>query len=156
MPYRYRKWVCARLPFQKGLVAVVKSRVLVGVLAASAMLFSTTGAVAAPTATPTAQPSAWAVLSVMSGGAAAFQACGAAASAAATGAQPTNGCVLPQTDVPAVAQAPEAAPVAPVAPIAPVAAGLGLNPLLLGLAALAAGIGLYFAVRNNGTSNSPA
>ena len=117
------------------------------------MLFSTTGAVASPTATPAAQPSAWAVLSVMSGGAAAFQACGAAA-AAATAGQPTNGCVLPQTDVPAVAQAPEAA--APVAPIAPVAAGLGLNPLLLGLAALAAGIGLYFAVRNNGTSNSPA
>jgi LPXTG-motif cell wall-anchored protein len=43
---------------------------------------------------------------------------------------------------------------------APAATGiLGISPLLLGLAALAAGLGLFFAVRNNndnGTSNSPA
>ena len=127
-------------------------RGVLGVLVAGSMVFSSTGAVAATAPAPT-QADPWAVLSVMSGGAAAMQACGAAAAAAATAAQPTGGCVLPQVDVPPVAQAPAEIP--PVAPAAPVA-GLGINPLFLGLAALAAGIGLFFAVRNNGNSNSPA
>src|SRR6476469_9366166 len=122
------------------------------------MLFSSTGAIAATASAAKAKPSAWAVLSVMSGGAAAANVCGVAAAAAVAGAQPTGGCVLPQTDVPPVAQAPAEVPPAPLV-AAPVAAGgvLGLSPLILGLVALAAGVGLFFAVRNNnGTSNSPA
>jgi hypothetical protein len=128
---------------------------MIGLFAASAMLVSSTGAVAASAPAPQTQVSPWAVLSVMNGGAAAFQACGAAVAAAAA-AQPTGGCVLPQVDVPPVVQPP-----AEVPPVVPVAAGglgaLGISPLILGLAALAAGIGLFLAVRNKSNgSNSPA
>jgi hypothetical protein len=137
-------------------MAIVKSRSVIGLFAASAMLFSSTGAVAASAPVTQTEVSPWAVLSVMNGGAAAIAACGAAASAAtaaaaAAAAQPAPGCVLPQVDT-----APVAEVVPPVVPVA-AAGGLGISPLLLGLAALAAGIGLYFAVKNNhNKSNSPA
>lgn len=141
---------------KKGLFSVVKSRGMIGLVAASAMLFSSTGAVAATAPVAQGQPSAWAALSVMSGGAAAANVCGVVAAAAAAGVQPTGGCVLPQVDVPAVAQVPTEVPPAPL--VAAPVAGLGISPLLLGLAALAAGIGLYFAVRghHDNNSNSPA
>lgn len=90
----------------------------------------------------------------MNGGAAAFQACGASAAAAATAAgQAAGGCVLPQTDVPPpIAQAPvDAVPVA-------AGTGFGISPLLLGLLTVAAGLGIYFALRANRIKvpNSPA
>jgi LPXTG-motif cell wall-anchored protein len=42
--------------------------------------------------------------------------------------------------------------------VAPVVTGegAGISPILIGLLAIAAGVGLYFALRNNGHSNSPA
>lgn len=140
----------------KGLVAVVKFRGMIGFVAASAMLFSSTGAIAAAAPAPSSQPSPWAVLTVMSNAAAAANVCGVAAAAAAAGVQPTGGCVLPQVDAPVAAPVTTEVPPAPL--VATPVAGLGVSPLLLGLAALAAGIGLYFAVRNNNgnNSNSPA
>lgn len=135
----------------------MRFRGLVGVFAAGSLVFSSTGAVAATASAPVAQVSPWAVLSVMSGGASALAACGAsaAAAAAATAAQPAAGCVLPQVDVAPVAQPAGPPQPIPVPPVEPAGAGLGISPLLLGLAAIAAGIGLYFALRDNNHSNSP-
>ena len=125
------------------------------ILIAGSMLFSSTGA-AATVSTPTAyQPDPWAVLSVMSGGASAAAACGAAigAAAAATAAQAGNGCVLPQIDQAPVSSGPP--PPQPIPPVAPEAAGLGISPLLLALAAIAAGVGLYLILHKH-HANSPA
>jgi hypothetical protein len=91
----------------------------------------------------------------MSGGASAVAVCGAAAAAAAAAAQPAAGCVLPQIDVapPVSTGAPPTPP--PIPPVAPESAGLGISPLLLALAAIAAGVALYFALRHH-HANSPA
>src|SRR6476646_9253660 len=94
---------------------------VVGVLVASSLFVSSTGAVAATTSLPSAPPSAtqispWVALSAMSGGAPAAALCGAAAVAAA--AQAPSGCVLPALDAaPPVAQAgppPQPIPVPPI------------------------------------------
>jgi hypothetical protein len=124
-----------------------------GLVAGSLMLSST--AYAAPATAPIPQANPWALLSAMSGGAPAAAMCGAAAAAAA--AQAPTGCVLPALDVaPAPATPVPAAP--PIPPISgPAAGGLGVSPLLLGLLAIAAGVGIYFAVHHHGNnSNSPA
>ena len=123
-----------------------------GLLAASLVFSSTAATAAAPVRAVPVSP--WALLTVMSEGAPAAALCGAAAAAAA--AQPTAGCVLPALDAPApVAQAAPQAP-APVPPISAPGAGfgLGISPLLLALLAVAAGVGIYFAVHHHG--NSPA
>nr|NUR36633.1 hypothetical protein [Sphingomonas sp.] len=64
-----------------------------------------------------------------------------------------GGCVLPVVDAPA----PPAAAAAP-APLPPVetAAGGGISPLVFGLLAIAAGVGIYLAVHHTGHANSPA
>ena len=137
-------------------MVVSRSRGVIGVLIAGSMLFSSTGAVAA-TAAPTYQPDPWAVLSAMSGGASAVAVCGAAAAAAAAQA-PGAGCVLPQVDVaPPVAQNAPPQPI-PVPPVEAMGGGFGISPLILGLVALAGGVGLYFALRHHGhgNGNSPA
>ena len=136
-------------------MAHFKYRGMVGAIVAGSMLFSSTGAIASTAPAPATQASPWAVLSVMSGGASAAAVCGAAAAAAAA-AQTPGGCVLPQMDVVPVAEAPPQ-PI-PVPPVEPAGAGLGISPLLLGLAALAAGVALYFLLRkdNNNGPNSPA
>lgn len=131
----------------------IGTRGTTGALVAAAMLFSSTGAFAATLPAAGTQTSPWASLSVMSGGAAAMQACGAAAGAAATAGQPAGGCVLPQADVPPpMAQVPVEAPPMAVAPAA------GISPLLLGLVAVAAAVGLYLLTRANRirVGNSPA
>ena len=127
---------------------------LVGVLVAGSLMVSSTAAVAATTASAVPQVSPWATLTALSGGAPAAALCGAAAAAAA--AQTAPGCVLPVNDVAPVAAAPPA-PV-PVPPVEPVGGGLGFNPLLLGLGALALGALIYFLVRDNNDNNeaSPA
>lgn len=136
----------------------VSSRGALGALVAGAMLFSSTAAMASAAPASTYQPDPWAVLSVMSGGASAVAVCGAAAGAAAAVAQaPAGGCVLPQVDAaPPVAQNPPPQPI-PVPPVEPASSGLGLgiSPLLIGLVAIAAGVGLYFALRKK-HANSPA
>lgn len=124
-------------------------RLCFGALAAVSLMAGSTVAAGFPAA-PVPQPNPWGVLSIMSGGAPAAAVCGATAAAAAA-AQSLNGCVLPVLDAP-----PEAAPLPrpPSPPISvPAAAfGAGINPLLLGLLAVATGVGLYFAVRHG---NSP-
>lgn len=134
-------------------MAISHGRGAIGVLIAGSMLFSSTGAVAATASAPAYQPDPWAVLSVMSGGASAAAICGAAAAAAAA-AQPANGCVLPQVDAPPpMAQNPPPQPI-PVPPVE-AAGGFGISPLLLALAAIAAGVGLYLILHHNGHGNSP-
>lgn len=130
-------------------MAVARLKCVAGSVAAIALMFSSTGAIAASTPAPQ-QISPWAALTVLSGGAPAAAVCGAAAAVAAGQPAPT-GCVLPVVDAPApvaVAQP------APVAPVMPVAGGYGMTPLLLGLAAIAIGVGLFFAVKGNGNNNN--
>lgn len=126
----------------------------VGVLVAGSLMVSSTAAVAATTASAVPQVSPWATLTALSGGAPATALCGAAAVAAA--AQTAPGCVLPVQDVAAAPVATPPPPV-PVPPVEPVGGGLGVNPLLLGLGALALGALIYFLVRNNNNNEaSPA
>ena len=123
---------------------------ILGVVAAGSFMLSSTAAVAL-TPAPAQQVDPWAVLTAMSGGAPAAAMCGAAAAAAAS-AQAPGGCVLPVVDAPPPVPVTEAVPPPPP----PVEAGGGISPLLLGLLAIAAGIGIFLAVNNNGGSNSPA
>ena len=131
---------------------------VVGAMLAASLLASSTGAVAAasaPIAAPIAQVSPWAALSAMSGGASAAALCGAAAVTAA--AQTPGGCVLPALDAaPPVAQAgppPQPIPVPPIE--SPGGFGVGVDPLVLALGAVAAAGILYLVLRHH-KSNSPA
>lgn len=122
-------------------------RASLGALVAGSLMWSS-AAGASASAASVQQANPWGVLSAMSGGAPAAALCGAAVAAA----QSSTGCVLPALD----ATPPVAAPPAPT-PVPPISApsgglGLGINPLLLGLLALAAGVGIYFAVRHHGNS----
>jgi hypothetical protein len=132
----------------------------VGAVAASALFFSSTGAIAAPSMPAAQQISPWATLSVLSGAAPAAAVCGAAAAAAAAAQPAPTGCVLPVMDAPPPVASAAPPPPAPVPPIAPAGMGYGVSPLLLGLVAIAAGVGLFFLVKNhhhnNGQPNSPA
>jgi hypothetical protein len=85
----------------------------------------------------------------MSGGASAAAVCGAAIGVAAQA--PGSGCVLPQVDQPPPVQGPPQ----PVPPVAPESAGLGIDPLLLALAAIAAAVGLYLILHHHHHNNSP-
>ena len=120
----------------------------IGMFVAGSLMMSSTAAMAS-TATPTQQVDPWAVLSAMSSGAPAAAMCGAAAATAA--AQAPTGCVLPVMDA-----VPPPPPQAPPPPLPVAAAGGGISPLILGLLAVAAGVGIYLAVHNNGHGNSPA
>ena len=113
----------------------------IGALIAGSLVFSSTGAIAAAAPRP-AQPDPWAVLSVMSGGAAAASVCGTADSA---------GCAFAQ-DVPAQSEPP---PPIPVPPVEPASSGLGISPLLLGLIAVAVAVGAYLVLHKK-HANSPA
>jgi hypothetical protein len=117
---------------------------LMGAVIAGSMFVSSTGAVAATA--PAQNVSPWAVMTLLSGGAPAAALCGAAAVAAAAQPAPT-GCVLPALDAPPPVAAAPPGPVPP--PLEAPAAGFGFNPLLLGLLALAIGVGFFFLVKNN-------
>ena len=132
-------------------MAIHRLKGILGVVAAGSFMLSSTAAVAS-TPAPAQQVDPWAVLAAMSGGAPAAAMCGAAAAAAAN-AQAPGGCVLPVVDAPPPVPVTEAVPPPPP----PVEAGGGISPLLLGLLAIAAGIGIFLAVSNgNGQANSPA
>lgn len=121
----------------------------IGALIAGSLLFSSTGAIAAAAPAPT-QPNPWAVLSVMSGGAAAASVCGAAAGDSA------GACALAQT-VPAQTTPSEPPPPIPVPPVEPASSGLGISPLLIGLVAVAVAVGLYLVIhKKHNSANSPA
>jgi hypothetical protein len=122
---------------------------VVGVLAAASLFISSTAAAAATTTAPP-PVSPWVTLVGLSGGAPAAALCGGAATAAQA---PAPGCVLPVVDTPPpVAQNPPPAPI-PVPPVEGPAAGFGINPLLLALAAVAAGVGIYFLVKKSNSSS---
>jgi hypothetical protein len=134
----FRTDCCRSVWARRVVMRTLRSKPFVGILAAGSLLVSSTGAVAAPTSSAPPQISPWAALTALSGGAPAAALCGAAAVAAA---QPGPGCVLPVADAVPVAQPP--APV-PVPPVEPTGGGLGIDPLLLALGALAAGALIYF------------
>lgn len=125
---------------------------LFGAVAAGSLMLSSTAAMASTTI-PVQQVDPWAVLTAMSGGAPAAAMCGAAAAAAA--AQGPSGCVLPVLD-PAPPPPPQTAEVLPVPPVEAPAAGMGINPLIFALLAIAAGVGIFLALNNGGQANSPA
>jgi hypothetical protein len=112
------------------------------------MILSSTAAVASAPA-PVQQVDPWAVLTAMSGGAPAAAMCGAAAAAAS--AQTPGGCVLPVVDAP-----PPPVQTVEAVPPPPVEGGGGISPLFIALLAIAAGIGIFLAVNDSGSANSPA
>jgi hypothetical protein len=125
-----------------------------GACIAGSLMFSSTAALASA---PAPQVDPWAVLTAMSGGAPAAAMCGSAAAVAAAAAatQAPGGCVLPVVD--AVPPPPVASAAPPPPPLVAESAGAGISPLVLGLLAVAAGVGLYFAVHSGGHhANSPA
>jgi len=120
----------------------------VGVLVASSLMISSTGAVAASATQAVPQTNPWAALTAMTGGAPAAALCGAAAAAAAA-AQAAPGCVLPVADAVPVASAnPPPTPV-PVPPVEPMGGSFAINPLFLALGALAAGALIYFLLNKS-------
>ena len=122
----------------------------IGFVVAGSLIFSSTAAVA-QAAPARQQISPWAALTALTGGAPAAALCGSAAAAAQA---PAGGCVLPAVDVaPAAAQSAPPAPI-PVPPVEGPSAGFGVDPLLLALAAVAAGVGLYFLLKKK-HANSP-
>jgi hypothetical protein len=126
---------------------------LVGVVIGASLLVSSTGAIAATSKAPVHQVNPWAVLAVMSGTAPAAVLCGSAAAAAAA-QTPGTGCVLPVTDTPPPVAQTEPPPPIPVPPVEVSGGGLGVDPLMLALAAVLAGVGIYFLVKKK--TNSPA
>ena len=137
------------------------SRKFSGALVAIAMCTSSTGAVAASTQSAPASISPLVAWSALASDASRTALCGAAAAAAAGAAamaqSATSGCVLPVVDAapPPMAETLPPPPVAPP-PVAPLASeGMGVSPLLLGLVAIAAAVGLYFLLKKKKTT-SPA
>lgn len=122
-------------------------RAVVASLAAASLFLSSTAVAAASPMPAVQQVSPWATLTFLSGGASAAAVCGAAG---VTAAQPATGCVLPVVDVVPVAAVPP-----PPVPVAAAPVGYGITPLLAGLIAIAAGIGLFMLVKGNNHSNSP-
>ncbi|MCY7339091.1 MAG: hypothetical protein LH465_03950 [Sphingomonas bacterium] len=129
-------------------------------IVAVATMFSSSVAYAAPVAArqiPSSSISPIVALSLFASSQSRVALCGSAAavaatSAAATTAQgaPAQGCVLPAVDAPVVPVAE-----APVAyPVAVAQAASGISPLLLGLGAIALGIGLWALLRDS-DNNQP-
>lgn len=126
-----------------------------GAVVAITALFGSSVAYAAPTATPrSTSMSPIVALSLFGSAQSRAALCGVAiASSAATTAQagPAQGCVLPAVDAPVVPVV-ESAPVM-VEPVA-VASNGGISPLLLGLGAIALGVGLYALLKNSDDDNN--
>jgi hypothetical protein len=138
------------LPWRRNEMAGLGVKSAIGACVAASLMFSSPAAAAATV--PGQQVNPWGVLTAMSGGAPAAALCGTAVAATAT--QAPGGCVLPVMDA---APPPVPAAPAPVAPVEPVAAsGGGISPLVFGLLALAAAVGIYLAVHHKGHANSPA
>ena len=137
-------------------MVAVSSRSVLGIIVSGSLVMSSTAAVASTSSSFSApQINPWAALAALSGGAPAVAMCGAAVAAAA--AQPSAGCVLPQTDLPPpVAQSAPPQPI-PVPPVEAAGGGLGVSPLIIALGVLAAGAGLYLALhKKKDNNNSPA
>ena len=119
---------------------------VVALMAVGSLVVSSTAAAAASTPTPAQQEiSPWATMAFLTGGAPAVAVCGAAAAAAAAAVQPGAGCVLPVMDAPPPPPLPPPAPV----PAAEAVGGYGITPMLAGLLAVVAGIGLFLLVKGH-------
>jgi hypothetical protein len=106
---------------------------MTAVAAALSLASAAPAAAAVKAAAPAYSP--WAALSAFASPSSSAALCGAAATSAQQGAAP--GCVLPQIDAPPVVAAEPAVPVAAPVAAAAVGTGIGVLPLLLGLASLA-------------------
>lgn len=115
-----------------------------------ASLLMAAPATAAARAAPSVDYSPWAALSAFAAPASSQALCGAAAAAAAGAAiQGAPGCVFPAVDAPVPPPVAEAAPLAtPAAVVA--GGGIGILPLLAGLAALG---GLAALLLSNGDND---
>jgi hypothetical protein len=126
----------------------------VGIVVATSLFASSTAAVASTSSAPTYQLNPWAALAVMSGAAPVAALCNGQTPVDPNVPPPatvTPGCDLPVTDL---TQGPPQ-PV-PVPPVEAAGGGLGIDPLILVLGAIAIGIGLYFLLKgNNHHDNSP-
>ncbi len=102
----------------------------------SLSLLAAAPASAAAKAAPAVDYSPWAALSAFAAPSSSQALCGAAAAAAAGAAvQGTPGCVFPTLDAPVAPPVAEAAPIATPAAVS-AGGGVGILPLLVGLAAL--------------------
>lgn len=110
------------------------SRRILAALLSCALCFSSTAAGAA-TAIPTPAISPWVALSALSTPASATAVCAAGAAAVSAAQAPAPGCVLPVVDQPP--PVPAAPIVAPVGEPAVEGRGIGLLPILAGLAVIA-------------------
>jgi hypothetical protein len=121
------------------------------VVMASAATVLVSGPAAAAVRTQTVAYSPWAALSAFAAPASSQALCGAAAASAVSSALQagTPGCVFPAVDAPVAAPVAETAPLAtPAATVA--GAGIGVLPLLAGLAALG---GVAALLLSNGNNN---
>lgn len=125
---------------------------LVIMTGAATMLVS--GPAAAAVQSQSAAYSPWAALSAFAAPASSQALCGAAAASAAGAAVSaqagTPGCVFPTLDAPVAAPVAETAPIATPAAVA-AGGGVGILPLLVGLAALG---GLAALLLSNGDSQT--
>jgi hypothetical protein len=124
------------------------------VITASAATFLISGPAAAAARAPAAAYSPWASLSAFASPVSSQALCGAAASAAAGAAAAaqagTPGCVFPAVDAPVPAPVSQTAPLGtPAAAVA--GGGVGILPLLLGLAALGGVAALLLSNGEGGT-----
>lgn len=128
---------------------------MVALASAASMMLS--APVAAASRVPTAAYSPWASLSAFAAPASSQALCGAAAAnaagAAAAAQAGTPGCVFPAVDAPVSAPVANAAPVATTAAVS-TGTGVGVLPLLLGLAALGAVAALLLSTDEGGAQIS--
>ena len=141
-------------------MACSRFRGFVGLVAGTALFVSSTGAVAAASSVPIQQINPWAALAIMSGTAPVAALCNGQTPVDPSVPTPpgvTPGCIMPVTDVPPPPppQGSAPPPPIPVPPVEPTGGGLGVDPLLLALGALALGVGIYFLVKGKNNSNSP-
>lgn len=122
----------------------------------SASMLAAAPAAAAARAAPVYDVSPWILMSATAGPASSQALCGAAVAAAAANAAAqagTPGCVFPTVDAPAPVPVAENAPIGTPAAVA-AGGGVGILPLLLGLAALGGLAALLLSNGDGGTQIS--
>ena len=129
------------------------SKKITAIGVAFAMCASPTFAATSTVSAAPSQISPMVALSIFGSQASAAALCGSAATTAAASAAtqaPVGGCVLPVVDAPPVVPVAEAIPLPP-----PVSGGIGIAPILLGLAGIAVLAALIASQNNNNDNNPP-
>lgn len=130
------------------------SRKMTAIGVAFALCASPAFASASAVPTAPAQISPMVALSIFGSQASAAALCGSAATSAAASSAATQapgaGCVLPVVDAP-----PPPLPVAEAAPLPPPPGGIGITPILLGLAGIAILAALIASSGNDNDNNPP-